>query len=84
MPMPEPVYLEVVERVPGAQTQDDADAWTKGFVRPNAVRLNGQPLAVPRGEQIAVERIEVDGEDLLKVTLTLFARRVILGAEPAP
>lgn len=79
----QPALIEIVERV--RTTEDmDADAMTGGYVRPQEIRLNGVPLAVPLGAPITVHPIVLNdgGDDLLKVTFTLYARRVVFGAEP--
>jgi hypothetical protein len=78
----EPAYIEIVERVSGAHTQAEAERRTAGYIRPNLVRVNGTPLACPAGEGIYVHAINVDDGDVLKVTLTLFARHVTIHAEP--
>ncbi|MCW2901069.1 MAG: hypothetical protein JWO67_3334 [Streptosporangiaceae bacterium] len=61
-----------------------------GYVKPNQVRINGVPLAIPRDEAIEVHRVLINhggeypvGEDVLQVTLTLFARRVVMGPDQA-
>jgi len=81
---PQPAYVEILEPVKGAETLEEAEAHLDGMIVPRVVRLNGIPLRVPRGHRIEVHEMAVDGEDVLKVTLTLFARRVVVGAEALP
>lgn len=82
---PAPAFVEIVER--GHPGYDEADP-RSGYIKPNEVRINGVPLAVPRGEQIEVHGVQMNdttGDDVLKVTLTIFARKVVLGPdEPTP
>lgn len=79
--MPAPAFVEIVERRhPG---YNEADPRT-GYVKPDEVRINGVPLAVPRDEQIEVHGVrlnDANGDDVLKVTLTIFARRIVLGPD---
>jgi len=81
---PQPAYVEILEPVRGAQTIEEAEAQLDGMIVPRVVRLNGVPLRVPRGEAITLHETEVSGEDVVKVTLTLFARRIVIGAEAVP
>lgn len=65
--------VEIFERC------DDPDP---DFIVPNEVRINGQLLAVTDDHPVVVERVEAAGSDVVRVTLTLLARRVTIG--PAP
>lgn len=82
--MAEPVkskgaLIEIIER--GGPDVDAPDNY--GAIIPNDVRINGQSLLIPAGEKITVHNIEINGErDAVKVTLTLFARRVSIHSEP--
>lgn len=69
-------YIEIVERG-YSMTEDDL-----GVIKPNEVRINGTPLLVPAGESVTVHQVDLKDRDVVKVTLTLFARRVVIGAEP--
>ncbi len=77
MTLPDPALIEIVERsqmerVPGAAN----------IIVPNEVRINGIPLLVPADQHITVHDIEIPGGmEAVMVTLTLFARRVVIGAE---
>jgi hypothetical protein len=82
MSRPEPAFIEIIERVPDTETLEQAEAKTAGYIKPNEVRINGIPLAVPVSELIEVHAIQVGADDVLQVTLTLFAKRVTIGAEP--
>jgi hypothetical protein len=48
------------------------------IIAPNEIRLNGVPLYCPEDSPVVVERIAVDGSEPVRVTLTLYARRVII------
>ncbi len=70
--------IEIVE------TNKSGVAGTGGFIKPNEVRINGQKLWAPEGEPIKVHQIEMNSpdapqDDAVKVTLTLYARRVFVG-----
>lgn len=76
----EPAFVEIVERVPAGH---DVDKITGGYIKPNEVRINGIPLACPRDHTIQVHEIDLGADDVVQVTLTLFARRVLIGGESA-
>jgi hypothetical protein len=76
---PTAAYIEIVEK---NRTTDDTAGGSVIF--PNEVRINGIPLLCPEGEQVKVHGMTFDdghGEDVAQVTLTLFARRVVIAAE---
>lgn len=75
---PQPALIEIVER---NGPEYDPERPGTGVIRPNEVRINGTPLLVPRDETITVHEVEVGADALLKVTLTVFARRVSMGPE---
>lgn len=51
---------------------------------PNEIRINGVPVWCPEDSPVVVERIEVRGSsDAVRVTLTLYARRVVIDDAPA-
>lgn len=79
MPEPRAAYIEIVEK------NRTTDATPGGSVIvPNEVRINGIPLLMPYGEKITVHEIsynQASGEEVAQVTLTLFARRVVIAAE---
>lgn len=79
---PAPALIEIVERVRGTSADAAALDAVAGYIKPNEVRINGVPIAVPADESIQVHEIGLRADDLVRVTLTLFARRVIIGAEP--
>lgn len=73
---PEAAFIEIVERR------------RKGYeappvIVPNEVRINGVPLLVPSGESIMVHSMELSDQDPVKVTLTLWAKRVVIEYEEA-
>lgn len=71
--------VEIVERAPANIIAGIDDS--HGIITPNQVRINGMPLMVAEGGPV-VERIESPSGDPVLVTLTLFARRVVIDAEP--
>lgn len=73
--LPDAAFIEIVERT------DDPDP---KVIVPNEVRINGIPLLVPpfADGPIVVHEIAIGARDVVRVTLTLFARRVVIGPEP--
>jgi hypothetical protein len=73
---PAAAVIEIVER---GRTTDDT---TQGsVVVPDEVRINGTPLLTSADHPVHVHEIDVTDRDLVCVTLTLFARRVVIAAE---
>lgn len=64
------VDIEILDRA-----TDDA-----GVLAPNAVRINGVEIPIPGGTKIHVHEISED--ELVTVTLTVFARSVSIRHEP--
>lgn len=73
MSMPDGAVIEILERT----NQDDP----KGIV-PNEIRINGQVLLCPEDAPIIVHETTLRRGELVRVTLTLFARRVRIDSEP--
>lgn len=73
MNKPEACTIEIVERT------NDPDPLA---ILPNEIRINGRPVLAPNDEPVEVHGISVSGEDVVKVTLTLYAKRVTIAAEP--
>lgn len=73
---PSGAVVEIIER--GA-TVDRANS--AGVVVPNEIRLNGVPMYAPADRPVTVHQVDMAGNELACVTLTLFARRVLIGAE---
>lgn len=73
---PQAAVIEIVEK--GRATDD-----TRGgsVITPDDVRINGQSLLIPRDAEITVHEITSRADELTTVTLTLFARRVVIAAE---
>lgn len=74
---PQACVIEIVERVPAGA---DPDAGP-GFIVPNEIRINGTPVLAPKDYPVRVHDIQIDGTEPVQVTLTLFARRVVVQAE---
>ncbi|WP_328336748.1 hypothetical protein [Streptomyces violaceus] len=73
---PQAAIIEIVER--GRSTTDTPGG---SVIIPNNVRINGQSLLVPRDYPVIVHEIKTDPDEILNVTLTLFARRITIAAE---
>ncbi|MFK4801642.1 hypothetical protein ACI3K5_23545 [Streptomyces sp. MPA0124] len=50
-----------------------------GVLVPSAVRINGVEVPIPSGTKIRVH--DVSDDEAVTVTLTMFARRVVIAAE---
>lgn len=73
---PTGAVIEIIER---GRTTDGTLAGS--IITPDEVRINGQPLLIAADEPITIHEINVRSGDLVCVTLTLIARRVIIAAE---
>lgn len=73
---PQAAIIEIVER---GRTTTDTSAGS--VIIPNDVRINGQSLLVPRDSPVIVHEISTAPDEVLNVTLTLFARRITIAAE---
>lgn len=80
-PRPEAAFVEIVERRTASYDPDERGP--RATIRPNEVRINGTPLLVPNDEQIVVHETRIDDDDLVRVTLTMWVRRVVIGQEAA-
>jgi hypothetical protein len=77
--MPQACTIEIIERTtPDAM---DYHEHGEGFLKPNAIRINGMPIHVSADHPIIVHEMDLHAGDVAKVTLTLFARLVHIGAE---
>lgn len=73
MPIPDAATIEIVERT------DDPDP---KVILPNEIRINGRAVLAPADDPVIVHEVAVSAEDAVKVTLTLYAKRVTFAAEP--
>ena len=73
MPTPQAALIEIVERT---------DSPNPRVIVPNEVRINGVPVLVPIGESIRVHEVAISNSEIVRVTLTLYARRIVVGTEP--
>ena len=69
----EGVTVEVIERT------DDP---TADVILPNEIRINGRPVLAPYDQAVRVHEVSARGDELVLVTLTLYAKRVTFSAEP--
>lgn len=77
-----PALVEIVERRHNTTSQAEVDRMTGGgYIKPNEVRINGTPVAVPRDSEIFVSELKSEN-DAVQVSMTMFARRVVVAAEP--
>lgn len=67
--------FEIVER----RRKPDAGSLAESIVVPSVVRVNGAEILVPDNEPITVH--DLSSKDVVKVTLTVFARRIFIGDE---
>lgn len=72
-----PAVIEIVER----RKKPSRDSLGASCIVPTDVRINGQSVACSSSEPITVHEIAVSENDLVKVTLTLLAKRVFIGHE---
>lgn len=70
--IPDGAYIEIVERTPRPSDK---------VIVPNQVRINGTPLLTPPDQEIVVHEVTTSLHEPVKVTLTLFARRVEFKSE---
>ncbi|MFB4265300.1 hypothetical protein [Nonomuraea sp. GTA35] len=76
METPRGAVIEIIEKRHSNASLPGGDV-----IIPNEIRINGQPLLVPADLPVKVHEIEVQGHDAVLVTLTVFARRVVIAAE---
>lgn len=69
----EGAVIEIMEKCRSGESQS--------VIIPNEIRINGTPVAAPADHPVVVHEISMNGGDLVQVTLTLFAKRVTIGAE---
>lgn len=70
--------IEIIER---RNTPSNPDYVSSDIICPNEVRINGQALLMPADQPIKVHEMEIPAQDLVLVTLTLFAKRITVAAE---
>lgn len=75
-PVPDAPVIEIIER--GART--DGKHGTETVIVPDDVRINGQSILCS-DEPVIVHEIDLSSLDAVRVTLTVLARRVVIGAE---
>jgi hypothetical protein len=68
--------IEIVEKRHSKSSPPGGD-----IVIPNEIRINGQPLLCPADTPVKVHEINIQGNDVVLVTLTVFARRVVIAIE---
>lgn len=69
--------IEIIEN--GATASGDSAG--ASIIVPNDIRINGQSLLAPDDAPVIVHEISSRGDEAVRVTLTLFARRVVYRAE---
>jgi len=71
--IPDGAVIEIIERT------DNPDP---KYIVPTEVRINGQVLLASADDPVIVHEVSTRGDELVRVTLTLFAKRVTYGHEP--
>ena len=74
---PRGAVIEIIEK--GRATSDATIG--DSIITPNDIRINGQSLLASADDPVIVHQISTAGDELVRVTLTLFARRVIIAAD---
>lgn len=74
---PRGAVIEIIEK--GRATSDATVG--DSVIAPNDVRINGQSLLASADDPVIVHQVTTAGDELVRVTLTLFARRVTIAAE---
>lgn len=79
MPEAEGAVIEIVER-----RSKHVDGPMGDIIIPDEIRINGQPLLCPTDHPVKVHEVTI-GPDAVLVTLTVFAKRIVVGVEePEP
>lgn len=71
--------IEIIEK--RRQPIDPDSTYDGQIIVPNEIRINGQPLMAPADTPVRVHEVELSAHEAVLVTLTLFARRVLIGTE---
>jgi hypothetical protein len=74
---PAGAVIEVVER----RTAPPDGSVGDEVIVPDEIRINGQPLLIPTGVPVTVHEMEMQDRGVVLVTLTVVAKRVVIGAE---
>jgi len=73
---PQGAVIEILERRDRQYTGPEGEV-----IVPNEVRINGQALLCSADHPITVHEIEMADRKAVLVTFTVFAKRVVVGAE---
>lgn len=76
--IPDGALIEIIEH-------GEINADYPQTIMPDEVRINGVPILVSGDDEIIIHetRIGSGAGDVVKVTMTMFARRVVIGTEEA-
>lgn len=79
MSLPQGAVVEIIEHRRGEPNGSIGDE----IVVPTEIRINGTPMLIPRDFPPKVHEMTVSpsGEDMVLVTITLIAKRVVIGQE---
>jgi hypothetical protein len=72
-PKTEGAIVEIIERT---------DIPDPSVIVPNEVRINGASLYASADDPVVVHEVSSSAQDVVRVTLTLLAKRVTIGAQP--
>ena len=70
--------IEIIER---RSVPSNPDHVADDIVVPSEIRINGQRLLMPADAPVRVHEVEFRERDAVLVTLTVFAKRVVVAAE---
>lgn len=77
---PQGAVIEIIER-------RDSQSDQPQVLVPNEIRINGEKVMVPSGHPITIHPTEPESgvpDDMVLVTVTVMARRIIVDADQAP
>jgi len=77
---PRGAIIEIIEK--GRATSDATIG--ESVIAPNDIRINGQSLLASADDPVILHEVSTRADQLVRVTLTLLARRVSIRAENDP
>jgi len=77
---PRGAIIEIIEK--GRATSDATIG--ESVIAPNDIRINGQSLLASADDPVILHKVSTRADQLVRVTLTLLARRVSIRAENDP
>ncbi|WP_460307737.1 hypothetical protein, partial [Actinocorallia aurea] len=74
---PRGAIIEIIQKRRGRPTGDLSEE----VIVPSDVRLNGQSILTPYDSPVRIHEVTFDGGECVLVTLTVYARRILVDAE---